>query len=80
MINCGYHFIIKELLEECERQFICLGENTKKYITFPVPMKKVSKSDKKENKSLKSVYYWLQFSDSAIYMASSLSNVANNLA
>ena len=43
-------------------------------------MKKVSKSDKKENKSLKSVYYWLQFSDSAIYMASSLSNVANNLA
>ena len=24
----GYHFIIKELAEECEGQFECLGENT----------------------------------------------------
>ena len=35
-----YHFIIKELPEEFERQFECLGENTEKYIIFSVPIKK----------------------------------------
>ena len=35
-----YHFIIKELAEEFEGQFECLGENTEKYITFKVPIKK----------------------------------------
>ena len=35
-----YHFVIKELAEECEGQFECLGENTEKYITFPVPISK----------------------------------------
>ena len=35
----NYHFIIKELAEEFEGQFECLGENTKKYITFLVPIK-----------------------------------------
>ena len=35
-----YHFIIKELAEEFEGQFECLGEYTKKYITFLVPIKK----------------------------------------
>ena len=32
--------MIKELAEELERQFECLGENTEKYITFSVPIKK----------------------------------------
>ena len=35
-----YHFIIKELAEEFEGEFECLGENTEKYITFSVPIKK----------------------------------------
>ena len=35
-----YHFIIKELAEEFEGKFECLGENTEKYITFSVPIKK----------------------------------------
>ena len=35
-----YHFIIKESAEELETQFECLGENTEKYITFSVPIKK----------------------------------------
>ena len=37
-----YHFIIKELelAEEFKGQFECLGENTEKYITFSVPIKK----------------------------------------
>ena len=30
----NYSFIIKELAEEFEGQFKCLGENTEKYITF----------------------------------------------
>ena len=34
------HFIIKQLAEEFEGQFECLGENTEKYITFSVSIKK----------------------------------------
>ena len=34
-----YHSIIKELAEEFEGEFECLGENTEKYITFSVPIK-----------------------------------------
>ena len=39
--NFDYHFIIKELAEEFKKQFICLGENTEKYITLTVPIEKV---------------------------------------
>ena len=35
-----YHFIIRELVKEFEGNFECLGENTEKYITFLVPIKK----------------------------------------
>ena len=35
-----YHFIIKELAEEFEEEFECLGENTEKYTTFSIPVKK----------------------------------------
>ena len=35
-----YHFIIKELVNEFNGNFECLGENTEKYITFSVPIKK----------------------------------------
>ena len=35
-----YHFIIKQLAEDFKGQFECLGENTEKYITFSVPIKK----------------------------------------
>ena len=34
------HFIIKDLAEKFEGQFECLGENTEKYMTFSVPIKK----------------------------------------
>ena len=34
-----YHFIIKQLAEDFKGRFECLGENTKKYITFSVPIK-----------------------------------------
>ena len=35
-----YHFIIKQLGREFKDNFECLGENTEKYITFSVPIKK----------------------------------------
>ena len=38
--NYDYHFIIRELAEEFKGQFECLGENSEKYITFSVPIKK----------------------------------------
>ena len=39
-----YHFIIKELVKEFKGNFECLGENTEKYITFSVPIKKKIKN------------------------------------
>ena len=45
-----YHFVIKELAEEFEGRFECLGENTEKYITFSVPIKKeITKNEKNGN-------------------------------
>ena len=42
-----YHFIIKELAKEFKGEFECSGENTEKYITFSVPIKKeIRKKDK----------------------------------
>ena len=48
-----YHFIIKELAEELQGQLECLGENTGKYITFSVPIKKEEEEDngKKEEEN-----------------------------
>ena len=38
--NAGFdtHFIIKQLAEEFDSQFECIGENTEKYSTFSVPI------------------------------------------
>ena len=38
--NHDYHFIIKELAEEFEGQFGCLGEDREEYINFLVLIKK----------------------------------------
>ena len=68
-----YHFIIKELVKEFEGNFECLGENTEKYITFLVPIKK-----KIENKNLE-ITYKIKFIVSFRFMSSSLSKLADNL-
>ena len=52
--------------------FECLGENTEKYITFLVPIKK-----KIENKDLK-ITYKIKFIDSYRFMSSSLSKLVDN--
>ena len=68
-----YHFIIKELVKEFEGNFDCLGENTEKYITFSVPLKK-----KIENKN-REITYKIKFIDSFRFMSSSLSKLVDNL-
>ena len=68
-----YHFIIKELVKEFEGNFDCLRENTEKYITFSVPLKK-----KIENKNIE-ITYKIKFIDSFRYMSSSLSKLVDNL-
>ena len=68
-----YHFIIKELVKEFKGNFECLGENTEKYITFSVSIKK-----KIENKDLE-IKYKIKFIDSYRFMSSSLSQLVNSL-
>ena len=40
MVLRDYHFIINKLAKEYYGQLACLGVNTKKYITFSVPISK----------------------------------------
>ena len=68
-----YHFIIKELVKKFNGNFEYLGENTEKYITFSVPIKK-----KIENKDLE-IAYKIKFIDSYRFMAMPLSKLINNL-
>ena len=70
-----YHFIIKNLVEEFEGEFECLGENTEKYITFSVPIKKeITKKDK-----IVKISYKIKFIDSYRFMSTSLSKLVDNL-
>ena len=68
-----YHFIIKELANEFEGNFECLGENTEKYITFSVPIKK-----RIDNKNI-DITYKIKFINSFRFMATSLSKLVDNL-
>ena len=76
--NCykyDYHFIIKEIAEESEGQFDCLGERTEKYITFSVPIKKEF-----ENNKTITYHNHIKYIDSFRYMSSSLSSLVDNIA
>ena len=66
-----YHFIIKELAKEFEDQFECLGENTEKYITFSVPIKK-------ELVNGKTITCKLEFFNSFRFISTSLSKLVDN--
>ena len=87
-----YHFIIKQLAREFKGCFHCLGENTEKYITFSVPIKKVLNSDNdsdndsdsdndndKDKNKVKTITYRIKFIDSCRFMQDSLSNLVDNL-
>ena len=60
------------LIEEFKGEFECLGENTEKYITFSVPLKK-------EDDIGKIITYKLKFIDSYRFMLTSLSTLVDNL-
>ena len=52
-----------------KKQFNCLGENTEKYITFTVPVKKkVTRIDRNGKETTKNIFYTLQFINSARYL------------
>ena len=56
--NYDYDFIIKELVNEFEGQFECLGKNTEKYKIFSVPIEKeVTKVHKDSNESVVTISY-----------------------
>ena len=80
-LNHDYHFIIKQVAKEFEVEFNSLGDNTKKYKTFSVPVtKKVKRVDENGRETIKTISFRLQFIDSARLKGSSLSNVVNNRA
>ena len=66
-----YYFIIKYLVREFKGSFECVGENTEKYISFTVPLKKVIND--------KEIKYRIRISDSCRFMQDSLSNLVDNL-
>ena len=75
-----YHVIIKELAEEFEGGLECLGENTKKYTTFSVPIKnEIAKKDKHGKYKITKISYKIKFIDSCRFMSASLSNLVSNL-
>ena len=71
--NAGYdtHFIINQLAIEFKGEINCIGDNTEKYITFSVPIKK-------ELNNGKTVSYKLKFIDSYRFMQNSLSELVDN--
>ena len=73
MSSYNYHFIIKELVKEFDGNFECLGENTEKYITFSVPIKK-----KIGNKNIE-ITHKIKFIDSYRFMSMPLSKLIDNL-
>ena len=57
-----------------------MGENTEKYISFSVPVKKqITKTDKDGNDKIVNISYKIKFIDSFRFMSSSLSSLVNNL-
>ena len=68
-----YHLLIKELAEEFDGNFECLGDNMENYLTFSVPIKK-----RIENKNM-NITYRLKFIDSFRFMLTSLSKLVDNL-
>ena len=68
--NYDYHFIIKELANEFEGQFECLGKNKEKCKTFSIPIEK--ESQKLIKMVMMVLSYKIKFTDSARFIASSL--------
>ena len=80
-----YHFINKYLARKFYGHFECLGENTEKYVTFSVCIKKVINAENEDDKESKpkpkpkEIKYRIKFIDSCRSMSHSLSNLVDNL-
>ena len=62
------------------REFEYFWENTEKFKTFSIPIEKeITKIDKDGNKSVVTISYKIKFVGSARFMATSLSNLVDNL-
>ena len=66
-----YRLIIKQLAKEFKGNFVYLGENTEKYITFSVSIKKELDNDK-------TIIYRLNIIDNFRFMSASLSRLVDN--
>ena len=80
------HFVIKQIPVEFEGQFKFLGENTEKYITYSLTIKKeVTNNDDNDgddsgvDETKKTVEYRLSFVDSCRLMSGKLSDLVDNL-
>ena len=63
-----YNFIIKELAEEYKVQFGFFEQNTEKYTTFSVPIKKQTKKiDKDGNDEVVNISYKIKFIEVKVY-------------
>ena len=67
-----YHFMIEKLTKAFKGKIDCIRENTEKYITFEVPLKK--KLDYS-----KIITYKLKFIASYRFMPTSLASLVDNL-
>ena len=71
---------MKKFTEKLRKQLTCLGENSKTYITFRVPIEtEVTGIDKNGEEITKNESYILKFIDSARFMTTTLLNLVNNL-
>ena len=71
--NYDYYFKINELAEEFEKQFTCLVENTKKYITFlDLTQNKFTSINKNGAQITKIIFCRLRFTGSARFITISL--------
>ena len=80
--NYNYHFIKKELVENFEGEFNCLGGKTEKYKTFWVPItKEVKKGLITMEKKVKKRTYLTNYNLLIVqnFLAISLSNFVDNL-
>ena len=71
--NYDYHFIMKDITNEFEGKFECLGENKEKDETFLVLVKKEG------NEKVKIMFSKIKPIDSGRFMAHLLSNLIHNL-
>ena len=62
----------EKMAEEFKGEFECLGENTEKYISFSVPIKK-------EHNNGETITYKIKFVDTCRFMQSKLSDLLDNL-